>query len=158
VDFEIDVTPIFELGIGLDAAAKAVVEQTQIAMTRAVLPVERAAKQLAPVYRGQLRQSITHKVMPIASGVAGEVGTNLSYAKAVEEGGHPRPVSYDAIKKWAIKKGLNPDFAWWIKQAIESVGTLPHPYLIPALEQQKAAIDKEFSMVIPRALKALRSS
>ncbi len=56
-------------------------------MNRATLIIERRAKELCPVDSGDLKRSITHKVLPDSDGeVLGKVFTNKEYAPYVHEG------------------------------------------------------------------------
>ena len=61
-------------------------EQTQAALGKACALVERAAKQNAPKGNGDLRRSITSKVIPDGAGYAGIIFTPLEYAPYVEYG------------------------------------------------------------------------
>lgn len=58
-------------------------------LAKAVLVVERQAKENAPVDTGRLRASITSEV----SGMEGKVRTNVEYASYVEHGTSKRPAT-----------------------------------------------------------------
>lgn len=53
---------------------------------RRTTKVDRRAKELCPVDTGRLRSSITNRVVRDSQGIAGIVGTNVSYALFVEFG------------------------------------------------------------------------
>jgi HK97 gp10 family phage protein len=84
------------------------------AIAKLVIDIEGDAKDLAPVDKGDLRASITHK----SRGLEGEVGTNLEYAPYVELGTYkmtPQPYLFPAYKK-NIK-----NLSKYIKQEIRRV-------------------------------------
>lgn len=62
------------------------------AMRRATLVVQRAAKLNSPVDTGRLRASITPQVTQFGLQLQGIVGTNVVYAREVEEPGPVRGV------------------------------------------------------------------
>jgi len=67
-------------------------------LAKAVLVVERQAKEDCPVDTGRLRSSITSEV----SGLEGKVGTNVEYAGFVEYGTVKRPATpylFPALEK-----------------------------------------------------------
>lgn len=165
MEIAIDVTPILNLGVDMVAAAQAIETESKIAMMRSVIPIERSAKQEVPRYTGHLFRTITYKVTAMVGGIEGQVGTNDPKAADVERGSPPRTVPFDVLAKWAAKQiggdPKDPGFRAMvaeIQKRIAARGTQPHPYLIPALEQNREAIDREFALVIPRALKRLGSS
>ena len=112
------------------------------AISKCCALVEREAKQKAPVKSGELRRSIQSKVM----GNEGEVGTDLFYAPYVEYGtgifsslGNGRkdvPWFYQDVKgKWH-----------------STCGSHPHPYLIPAFEENRGKINKIIQDYIEKEL------
>lgn len=112
------------------------------AMREATLLVERDAKRLAPVDRGGLRQSISSEVRVEsvnghADSVTGVVGSNKTYAAAVELGSKPHFPPISAIEAWAERRGLN---AFLVARAISRRGTLPRRFLQGAFEKNKPLI------------------
>ena len=81
----IDTRELHALARDSQAAAASVRDEMGRAMTRSVLLLERATKANTPVRTGTLRRSITHQATP----TEGVVGTNVPYAKYVEEGRGP---------------------------------------------------------------------
>jgi HK97 gp10 family phage protein len=80
---------------GLDEAQRRLSKQERDrrikdGMTKAVLELEREAKRNAPVRTGRLRSSITHRVED--GGWTGIVGTDVRYARIVEEGAGPHVI------------------------------------------------------------------
>jgi HK97 gp10 family phage protein len=150
--FSVDTSDLLRLVRGCEAAAKAAPQELGRAMTRSVLAIEGDAKGLVPVDTGNLRRSITHDVSAQAGGVVGRVGTNVPYARYVEEGTSPHWPPVSALAGWAGRHGIP---AFLVARAISRRGTKAKPYLKPALQKNLAAIDREFHQVVPRILAKL---
>ncbi len=122
-------------------------------MTRSVIAVEGDAKRNAPVDRGQLRRSLTHTVKASGRDIVGTVGTNLLYARVVEEGRRPGSQPPTApIAAWATRHGIPTTAAYVIARAIGRRGTRPRPYLKPAFEKNHAVISREMGTVVLRRI------
>lgn len=101
----------------------------QKAISKACMVVERSAKQLAPKGSGELRRSITSEV----SGLEGKVFTPLEYAPYVEYGtGLFAENGGRADVPWSYKD----DEGKWHSTS----GMHPHPYMRPALNQNREQI------------------
>lgn len=104
-------------------------------VARACALVERSAKQKAPKGTGELRRSITSKVETNGNDVVGTVFTPLEYAPYVEfgtglfaeEGGRKDvPWNYQDDKgEWHSTSGMK-----------------PHPYMRPALNENREQIKR----------------
>lgn len=112
------------------------------AMEKACLIVEADAKQKCPVDDGTLRQSITHEIEGDKTGCTGGMGTNMEYGPYVEKGtglynvdGQGRqnvPWKYqDVTGQWHSTKGMK-----------------PHPFLQPAVDDNKDKIVKQFEGIV----------
>ena len=140
---------------GLDAfvrkfnrAPQIISEEMGKAGTRAGLLVEREAKRLAPVWRGQLRRSITSKTTVSPMAVTTTVGTNVTYARAVEFGrraGATQPPS-GPIAAWLASKGIDAP-AYVVARAIGQRGIPARPFLRKAFDALMARIQGEFRKV-----------
>jgi hypothetical protein len=84
----------------VDAAAK------KDAMSRVVIAGEGIMKREAPVKRGGLRRSITSRVE--RGGDRGMVGTNLKYARAVNDGSRPHIIKPTRAKALFWRGALHP--------------------------------------------------
>ena len=84
--FFVDTSELSRLGANAAAAQAMVPAELQTAMTRSVVQIERDAKILVPVDTHTLQRSITYEVTAGGDGVTGTVGTNVHYARYVEEG------------------------------------------------------------------------
>ena len=108
------------------------------AMYDACDTVESAAKEKAPKDTGALRRSITSKVEVTGGGIEGIVFTPLEYAPYVEYGTGLFAENGNGRKTgWAYKDEKTGETIW-------TRGQHPQPYLRPALEENKEAINKIF--------------
>ena len=129
----IEIDGLDEVMLRLDKLAAA--DNYEAAMGRACALVEREAKIGAPKGNGELRRSITSKVVTDGDSIKGVVFTPLEYAPYVEygtglfaeeQGRQDVPWSYqDDEGNWHSTKGMK-----------------PHPYMRPALEENRDKIIK----------------
>lgn len=139
-------------------------EQVKKAISKACALVERTARQKAPKENGELRRSITSKVDVIGDSVVGTVFTPLEYAPYVEfgtglfaEGGKGRKevpwVYVEGSTKASTKKTVYANeqeaerAAAYLREkkgldAVVTYGLKPHPYLRPALNENREEIKK----------------
>ncbi len=128
-------------------------QETTKSMARAVVAIEGDAKRLVPVDRGTLRRSLTHEVKASGRDIVGKAGTNLDYARFVEEGRSPgKQPPTSAIAGWAARHGIEPGAAFLIARAIGRRGTKPRPYLKPAFAKNRALISRELGPVLLRRI------
>jgi phage gpG-like protein len=104
------------------------------------------AQQNAPVNSGRLRNSLTVDFRSRTGEVAATVGSNLVYAKPVEYGSRPHFPPVAPLELWARRKLGVParrarSVAFAVARKIARRGTPAQPYLGPALEQSKGAIE-----------------
>ena len=111
-------------------------EQGPVALdlTRRAINVESQAKLNASggppgprVQTGRLRSSITHEVSSDERGLVARIGSNVEYARYVEEGTEPHRI--EPVRKRALHW---PGAAHPVL-AVNHPGTRAHPYLRPAL-------------------------
>ena len=105
------------------------------AMGKACSLVERRAKQLAPKDTGQLRNSITSKVERDGNDVVGVVFTPKEYAPYVEYGTGLFAENGGRKDGWAYEDEKTGEKIW-------TRGQRPHPYLRPALNENREKILK----------------
>ncbi|MDQ3095117.1 MAG: HK97 gp10 family phage protein [Actinomycetota bacterium] len=126
------------------------------AMKRSTLAVEGRAKQVVPVDTAHLRRSITSKVTQSAGAVVGKVGTNVPYARPVEEGrraGAPMPPP-SALTGWARRHGME-GAEFVLARSIGRRGIKARPFLTRALREMTGQIRQEFALVPKRILSKL---
>ena len=143
---------------GLDEVLEAieVFDEAELkrALGKACAIVERSAKQNAPKGNGELRRSITSKVEGSGTDIVGIVYTPLEYAPYVEygtglfaEGGNGRkdvpwyiPIGNDFTEAdarryhYPIVEGANG------QKFARTYGSHPHPFMRPALNENRAEI------------------
>jgi len=108
--------------------ARASIDKPRV-MAKVVTNLERLAKRRAPVKRGTLRRSITHRVE--AGGDRGIVGTNLDYAKPVHEGSKPHIIRPKAAKMLRFQTAGG---AVVYTKMVRHPGTRPNPFLKNAMQ------------------------
>lgn len=110
-------------------------QKLEAAMGRACALVERSAKQKAPKGAGELRRSITSKVENTGGEVTGVVYTPLEYAPYVEFG----------TGLFAEEQGRR-DVPWHYQDEKgewhTTSGQHPQPYMRPALDENREAIQQ----------------
>lgn len=146
----------------IEALGGNVEKSLKTAVHQATKQVQREAKMLVPVNEGALRNSIKSEVTEKKNKVVGRVFTNKEYAAYVEFG--TGPVGEELRSKLPEKVRNKIHYTqegWWIHESqidektveqykfprIEtedgvfyfSRGQPPHPFLYPALEQNKKA-------------------
>lgn len=77
---------------------------------------------------GRLRSSITHEIVSGESGLVARVGSNVEYARFVEEGIPGRRIT-PTRKRALYWPGADHPVAY-----VDHPGTHAYPYLVPALE------------------------
>jgi HK97 gp10 family phage protein len=110
----------------------------QDGMEKAALMVTRSARIKAPVDTGRLRSSIMPEVRVKGTEVQGVIGSNVTYAPFVELGTKPHFPPIEAVAVWAARHGMS---AYAVALAIARRGTKAHPYLQPAFDENRSAIE-----------------
>ena len=93
---------------------------------------QKRAREVAPIYRGALRQSIHAR--KIRDGHM--VFTNIKYGVRVHEGGHPDPsVRFSDIRDWVRRRGIDERFTGAIVHQLRREGVKrPTPFFNEALK------------------------
>ncbi len=106
------------------------------AIEKSCLMVERTARQKAPKDTGALRRSIAHSVDKSGDEIKGEVYTPLEFAAYMEYG----------TGLFAEKGNGRKDVPWAYKDDKgkwhSTSGTKPHPFMRPALQENRDKIAK----------------
>jgi len=149
-----DMSSLKTLADKYEGADQVVQDEVRNGITRAVIQIEADAKRLVPTDTHHLQRSLTHEVTASGRDVTGRAGTNVPYARYVEEGrrsGRMPPVA--ALTGWARRHGVA-EYTFQIARAIGARGTRPQPYLKPALDQNRAAISREMGVAVPKRILA----
>jgi HK97 gp10 family phage protein len=108
-----------------------------------VFTVEAKAKELAPVDRGRLRQTIRGSVKRRVTGLIGLVRAGVRYAPFVEFGTRPHWPPRGALQPWARRHGFPAgkvgDFL--VRRKIAQKGTDAQPFMEPAIKDSRGKIE-----------------
>lgn len=102
-------------------------------MLASTLIVEAEAKQRAPVDRGILRKSITHRVEGKGLDIIGRVGTNINYASFQEFGTSAHGPKRAKYLVFTPKGAKQPVFTKWVK------GVKPQRFMQQGLEKLRTS-------------------
>jgi hypothetical protein len=126
MELRIDASDVLRLAGKLDGADRVIQRHLVAGVTKAGLLVEGRAKGNAPVKTGTLRRSITTRATSLGSGAQAIVGTNVPYAKWVEEGRGPvvargRALRFEAGGTVIFRKRVGPAAGrWYMRRAFRS--------------------------------------
>lgn len=107
------------------------------------------------VRTGRLRRSITTNVTDDASGVRGEVGTNVEYARFQEFGFHGTQTVRQSLRNvtQAFGKPLKQKTTIVVREHTRKVDYPAHSFLRSALGEMSDEVTKELSAALGRAIK-----
>jgi phage gpG-like protein len=150
---EVNANELAALGRRFAAAEPVIAESFRYAMVRSTAVVQHDAMVAAPVDTGTLRRSIAVEVTPYV----GTIGSALVYAPVVEYGRRPnKPMPpRGSLVPWMRRHDIDERAEFVIRRAIGRHGTPARPYLVPALERNRRAIEREFDIAIERIVKRL---
>lgn len=150
---EVDASELIALGKRFAGAEPIIEDAFKTAMVRATAAVQHDAMVAVKVDQGTLRRSITTDVTPFL----GSVGTNQPHGKTEEFGwpAHYRWIPKGALLGWMRRKGIPAEAEFLIRRKIWEVGRKARPFLVPALERNRAGIEREFEIATDRAIKRL---
>jgi hypothetical protein len=116
------------------------------AINKSLIRIQDEAKRKAPSGdTQQLRQNWILRMGRFSGSLeSGAKRNGYSYGLAVEYGTKPHfvPVANNPMfRLWAERRGLNP---WAVSKSISKKGTRAKPFFKPAIDSQKANIDREF--------------
>lgn len=156
--FTVDISELVTLAQRYRGAGPVIQDELVNAGERASLAIEGLAKKYAPVDTGTLRRSITHAATPLAGGVRAVAGTNVPYAKEVEEGRKPFEMPPGTLIRsgWLRRHNMPDSAEFFIRRKIARFGIKPQPYLGRAFAELKPQIEREFRAVPGRVLVRLR--
>jgi HK97 gp10 family phage protein len=137
----IEITGLIETQRKLEQVAKDLSGEPMVkAIRESTLLVQRTAKEEVPVDTGQLRNSITSRVIGEAKSVTGIVGTNKKHAASVEFGRGPHIPDMGPLTIWARRHDVDVKD---VAQAIQQYGTRAQPYMAPAVKANRDAVTKK---------------
>jgi hypothetical protein len=137
-------------------APEVVLDEAETFLNGLVIFMAGEVQERTPVAQGTLRQSIqAGDVIRTDTGVAGSVGTALSYAVPVEIGSAPHMPPVAPLQDWVkVKLGLTGDdgkaVAWAIARKIAKVGTKGAFMFQRAFDENQAEAQRQFALMIGR--------
>lgn len=162
MDIQIDASALVRLSEAWKRAPEIVIEELTAATYEAEMLLERETKEFLHEHKGatgELQRSI-HSLAPqvLSNTVIGVVGSNVSYAEAVELGTRPHPVSAAgvlAIEDWVRHKlGIPAEEAERVANAvawkIRMKGTPKKLMFTKTLEAQQAQLGRIFGTAAGR--------
>jgi hypothetical protein len=157
---ELDTSAMQDYARYLQQAPAIAREEMERSVEEALLLLERELKENTPVgAHGLLRGSITHQLrgqsLSDGLGVAGTVGSSLSYALPVELGTKPHFPPLEPLRDWVEKKlGVDPKrsghVAYLVARKIARKGTQGQRYAGKTLDAQGDQVNKIIAAAIPR--------
>jgi hypothetical protein len=156
VGFKLDDAQVRRL---VQRAPAAVLAQLRQLIEAAAIDIQREMIMQAPVGVGGgagLRGSIRYKFSPTQ--LRAQVGPNVPYAAAVEQGSRPRWVSVregSPLRRWARLKGINP---YAVQRSIARKGTRPHPYVKPTYNRMKPIVERDIADGMVKLVRRLDSA
>lgn len=139
-------------------AGPVVEREGKAALDRAAIRVQNSARgnlhSSGAIDTGQLINSIG---IESRGPFARAIGTNKTYGEVVEKGrrsGAPMPPP-GALLGWMRRHGIPAEDEYIVRRRIAAKGIAARPYLVPALEENEPAIQREFDLAAERALAEL---
>jgi len=127
---------MIRVSVEFDVKNKEIKEKLKKVLFRAMIDMQKIAKQKSPVDTGRLRNSI--KLFPSSPGAIKYIlAATVDYAGDVEYGTAPHFVSAKELKDWARRKLGDENVAGAVAEKIRRVGTNAQPFMRPALLQVK---------------------
>jgi hypothetical protein len=117
------------------------------AMSRVVIAGEGIMKREAPVKKGTLRRSITSRVE--RGGDRGVIGTNLNYARAVNDGSKPHIIRPKAAKALYWKGALHP------VRSVNHPGNRPNDFVGRTRERLRPVAERELAAVMDSEMRKI---
>jgi len=124
-----DFSQIAAMGRTYAGGERMVREEARRGIDRSVIQIEADAKRLVPVKTHTLQRSLTHETVDQGGDIVGRAGSNLVYARYVEE------------SEWEPYVG---------SRGRMTKGRKKQPYLKPALDKNRPDITRKMTAVLKR--------
>jgi hypothetical protein len=152
-DFEITVEGADELITKFRQAPEIVKEEMLKGIDRLTFAGQAVSMKSSPKDTGTLRRSITQKKAVFAGGEAtGAWGTNVPYAKVMEEGrgaGKPMPPS-GVLLGWMRRHGIDAKAEYVVRRAIGRKGIKATHFMKQGRDAIEPKVTAEFTAVVQR--------
>lgn len=110
--------------------------------------------QYAPVWQGNLHNTIYQSATQSGDGVAAIWGASAGYAAAVDFGSRPHFPPVDAVAAWAEAHGIDP---FVLARSISRKGTKAHPFVSRAYKELTTAAGFAHSEIVAAIKRTLAS-
>ncbi len=151
MSFTADTSDVQKFARDMLGAEPIIQDETMRAMTRSTTQVEADAKRFVPVDTHHLQRSITHQVQRTGAFIIGRVGSNVPYARVVEEGRGAITIRPRRGRFLRFVIDGREIFARVVHQGPRAA----KPYLKKSLQKNQTAINREFEQVIPRVMRRI---
>ena len=135
----------------LDRLAEELVDQLESAARDIDVRIRGAADENAPVDRGRLGSSLESAVRVEGGTVRMVVGTNLEYARPMEEGADPFMPPVSELRGWAHRVLGDADAAFGVAMSIAENGLEERRYLRDAFEDNLDWALRRLNRAVERA-------
>lgn len=146
--FTVSVQGLAEAQKALPAKVDSIAGAVRTAMTSLTLALlvkvkeEKLSGQVVNVRTGRLRRSITNAVIDEGGSIVGTVGTNVEYARRIEEGftGDERVREHMRTAKQAFGRQIKNPHATMVRAHTRHVNTPPRSFLASALQEMEPQV------------------
>jgi len=139
----------YTLTLDLPGLNKVVEKYISTAIEEAAEIIKSSAAQNVSDSSGELKKSLKVSSKDMKS----TVSTDLKYAASVEYGSGPHTAPLSQLQAWALKKFGDANIGGAIWQSIRENGTKPHPFMRPALDENRDEVKAKIAKVLRRKLR-----
>jgi hypothetical protein len=158
-DVRADTSAVKAYGAAMKRAPQILKRETITAVNRITTEGEARSKRYVPTDTHHLQRSIeVVSAREVGGGVRGAWGTNLPYAKTMEEGrrpGAPMPPS-GVLLGWMRRHGIDERFEFVVRRAIGRRGIAGKHYMKRAHDEVRPFIQRELRAAVKRTLSQIR--
>lgn len=149
----VQIVGLERLQAGVARGPATLAREVRTAMTAGSLLIEGTARTLAPKDTGRLAGSITHVIGGGGASLQARIGPSVAWGIFVEQGrraGKRPPIA--AVEGWARRHGVSP---YVVARSIGLKGTRPHPFLLPAYQQNSGRVIALFTALGARVVSTM---
>lgn len=145
MQIDVRIEGLEKLQAGIASGPATLATEVRTAMTAGSLLIEGSARSLAGKDTGRNAGSITHNISGGGANLTSKIGPSTAYGYYAEKGRKPgRMPPISAIEGWANRHGINP---YVLAKSIARKGTKPHPYMVPAFNNNVGRVTALFTKV-----------
>lgn len=159
-DIQMDTHQVDGYARAMKAAPQRLKKELIIAVNRTTTEGEARSKRYVPTDTHHLQRSITMvAARDMAGGIRGAWGTNVPYAKVMEEGrgaGTTMPPA-GALLGWMARHGIDESQEFVVRRAIGRNGIVGKRYMAKARAEVDPLADREIRTAVRRTLASIRA-